>query len=170
MKLVRAFACLAMSGACLHAGGYGAGVQKAFDLGGGNAVVPRLDYLHVTDSSNLAGTVDAKATGNILALGADCDHFVGKEPGRGFYVLAGGGLAGMSIHLAGSTAAASASTTVRKRTLYPEAGLGFLFTRNVGLEVLYKGVRYHDVNLAVGGVPVRYAFSGAVQGSLVVRF
>jgi hypothetical protein len=40
----------------------------------------------------------------------------------------------------------------------------------VGLELLYKDLRYHDVVLDLAGTTAGYSLSGTVQGSLVVRF
>jgi hypothetical protein len=103
-------------------------------------------------------------------ISVDYNFFPGKQTGKGFYLLAGLGLARASLEVSGATAAASASTTVHKTTLYPEAGLGYESTRHLGLELLYKGIRYHDVGLEVGGESVGYSFSGAVQAPLVIRF
>jgi len=173
MKRFIALACFAMAGASLFAGGFGVGVQTSFDLGGGNAIAPRLDYIHATDSSTPSGPavpvrLDAKV--NILALGVDYDYFPGKQSGQGFYLLVGGGVADFTVHVDGTAGPASASNSNRKTTLFPEAGLGWLFTRNIGLELLYKELRYHDLNLAVGGESAAYTLSGILQGSLVVRF
>ncbi len=160
----------ALAATALHAGsGYGLGLQDVLDQEGHHAIVPRLDYLHGTDSSTPGG-VSAKVTINALTLGVDYNYFFGQEAGKGGYLLVGPGLAGFSLHLAGSSAGTSATTSVRKTTLYPEAGLGWLFTRNVGLEVLYKYLPYHDINMTVNGTPVSYTFNGVVQASLVLRF
>ena len=173
MRRISAIAFSTMVGASLFAGGFGVGVQTSFDQGGGNAIAPRLDYIHATDSSTPSGPaapvrLDAKV--NILALGVDYNYFPGKQSGQGFYLLAGGGVADFTVHVDGSSAGATATGSHRKTTLFPEAGLGWLFTRNVGLELLYKELRYHEVDLAVGGEGASYAFSGALQASLVVRF
>jgi hypothetical protein len=158
-----------MAGVSLFAGGYGVGLQASFDQGNGNAIVPRVDFLHATDSKTVS-PVNVDATANIPSVGVDYNYFPGKQTGKGFYFLAGLGAARLSLEVTASTAAASTTATVRKTTAYPEAGLGFDFTRHVGLELLYRDIRYHDVDLAVGGQSVSYAFSGTVQASLVVRF
>jgi hypothetical protein len=168
MRLLTAIACFAVT-ASLHAGSYGVGVQAVFDQGNGNAITPRADFLHATDSSTVS-SVALSATANIPTLGVDWDWFPGKDVHTGFYGLVGVGVGRINLEVSGSTAAAAATTTVHKLTGYPEAGLGWEFTRHVGLELLYKDLRYHDVVLDLAGTTAGYSLSGTVQGSLVVRF
>jgi type V secretory pathway adhesin AidA len=169
MNRIFAIACTAMTGVSLFAGGYGVGLQTSSDQGNGNAIVPRVDFLHATDSKTVS-SVRVDATANIPSLGVDYNYFPGKQSGQGFYLLAGLGVARVSLEVTAATAAASTTATVRKWTAYPEAGLGFDFTRHIGLELLYRDIRYHDVDLTVAGFPVSYSFSGTVQASLMVRF
>ncbi|MDR3673266.1 MAG: outer membrane beta-barrel protein [Holophaga sp.] len=174
MKPLSAIALFTMTGASLWASGFGVGVQTAFDLGDGHAIAPRLEYQRYTDSSSVAGPVlspiDMNATVNCFSLGADYNYFFSGRTGRGFYVLGGLGVASASFNVTASTAGLSSQATSHQTVLYPEAGAGYQFNRNLGLEVLYKDLRFDDVNLAVAGTPVGYSFSGSLQADLVLRF
>lgn len=175
MKRCLALALTALTGASLSAaGGYGVGIQTAIAMGGGHTLVPRLDFLHATDSSTEGDAdfpINLSATANIFSLGADYDYFLGGRSGQGFYLLGGLGLANASIAVSGSgPGGASASTTSHQTVLYPEAGLGYQFNRYLGAELLYKDMNFKDVLIAVAGVTVGESFSGSVQASLVVRF
>jgi Outer membrane protein beta-barrel domain len=175
MKRLCAIACSALTGASLWAsGGFGLGVQTGFDIGRGQTIVPRLDYLRLTDSSSVPGefgsSIDLSATVNCFSLGADYDYYFGGDTDRGFYLLGGLGVARASIAVDGSGIGGSASTTSRQTVFYPEAGAGYQITPHLGVEVLYKALNFKDVVIAPGGVPVGYSFSSGVQASLVVRF
>jgi hypothetical protein len=163
-----------LTSASLWANGYGVGVQTAFDLGGGQAIAPRLEYQRYTDSTSVAGPVfypiNMNATVNCFSLGVDYNYFFSRRTGRGFYLLGGLGVANASFNVTASTAGLSARTTSHQTVLYPEAGVGYQFTRWVGLEVLYKNLQFHDVDLAVADTPVGYSFSGSLQADLVLRF
>jgi opacity protein-like surface antigen len=174
MKRLCAIACSALTGASLWAsGGFGLGVQTGFDIGKSQAIVPRLEYLRLTDSSTVPGpfsSIDLSATVNCFSLGADYDYYPGGETDHGFYLLGGLGVARASIEVTGSSAGASATTTSRQTVFYPEAGAGYQITPNLGVEVLYKALDFKDVNVAVNGTVAGYSFTSSLQASLVVRF
>ena len=165
-------ALLFLASTLLRAGGFGLGIQTAVDLGKGSAIVPRLDYLHATDSTTagLDFPVDLTATADIVALGADYDYFLGGRTGQGFYVLGGLGLANANISISGATSGYAASTTSTQTRIYAEAGLGYQFNRHFGLELLYKDLQLQDVNLQVAGEWVAYSFPAAVQANVILRF
>jgi opacity protein-like surface antigen len=174
MKRLCAIACSALTGASLWAGGFGVGVQTSFDLTDSTAIAPRLEYLRFTDSSTVGGPfgdpIDLSATIDCFSLGADYDYYPWSQTGKGFYLLGGLGVATANIRVTGSGAGDYERTTSRQTVVYPEAGVGYQFTPNLGVEVLYKALRFSDVTIAVTGVPVGYSFTGSVQASLVLRF
>jgi hypothetical protein len=175
MKRVCAFACAALTGASLWAGGgYAVGLQTAFELGPSGAVAPRLEYLRLTDSSSVGGpfnsTIDLSARVDCFSLGADYDYYLGPDIGQGFYLLGGLGVARASIRVDASGAGDAASATSRQTVFYPEGGAGYQFTPHLGLEVLYKALPFKDVIVLVAGAPVGYSFSGSLETSVVVRF
>jgi len=175
MNRLCAIACSALTGVSLWAGGgFGLGVQTGFDIGKGQAIVPRLEYLRLTDSSTVPGpfngSIDLSATVNCFSLGADYDYYPGGRTDHGVYLLGGLGVSRASIAVDGSGAGGSASTTSRQTVFYPEAGAGYQFTEHLGFEVLYKALDFKDVNIAIGGVLVGYSFTSSLQATLVVRF
>lgn len=174
MRSFRVIALSAIASAGLWAGGgFGAGVQTAFAINEASAVVPRLDFLHSTDSTSVAGPItpiNLSTTANIFSLGADYDYFITGGIGKGFYVLAGLGVAMAGIDVSGSTTGAAASTTSHQTVIYPEAGAGYQFNRTFGLELLFKNYRFSDVTLQVGGVPAGYSYSGGLQVAVTARF
>jgi len=175
MNRLCAIACSALTGASLWAsGGFGLGLQTGFDIGKGQAIVPRLEYLRLTDSSSVPGpaftTTDLSASVNCFSLGADYDYYPGGETDHGFYLLGGLGVARASIEVTGSGPGDSATTTSRQTVFYPEAGAGYQITPNLGVEVLYKALDFKDVNVAVNGSVAGYSFTSSLQASLVVRF
>ena len=174
MNRLCAIACSALTGASLWAsGGFGLGVQTGFDIGKGQASVPRLEYLRLTDSSSVPGpfsSIDLSATVNCFSLGADYDYYPWGETDQGFYLLGGLGVARASIEVTGSAPGDSSTTTSRQTVFYPEAGAGYQITPHLGVEILYKALDFKDVNVAVNGTVAGYSFTSSVQASLVVRF
>ena len=174
MKPVCALLFSAMTGISLCASSsYGVGVQTGFDLGNGSVIAPKLDYLHITDSSSVGGSaapIDLSTTANVVSLAADYDYFINGQNPWGFYGAAGLGVAVASLDVSGSTVGASASTTSHQTVVYPEIGIGYQFQQYFGLELLYKNLRLNDVTVAVGGVPAGYSYSGTLQLGFVVRF
>ena len=173
VKRLSVIAFSALTGASLWASGYGVGVQTAFDLGSGNAIAPRLEYIHYTATSSVGGPfapIDLSATVNCFSLGVDYNYFLSGRTGKGFYVLAGLGVAVADINVTGSSPEDSANTTSRQTVVYTEAGVGYQFNRFLGLELLYKDLDFKDVTVVVDGVPVGYSFTASIQADVVVRF
>jgi hypothetical protein len=173
MRRCHALALCALAGTLLHAGGFGLGVQMPVAMDRGGVLVPRMDFLHATDSSSsgsLIGPVALSATANILSVGADYNYFTGDKPGLGLFVLGGLGIARASLDLSASAPGAAASTTSQQWRIYPEVGVGYQFTRHLGVELLYRNLSLSDVHLTVGGVPAVYSFTGSVEAAFVVRF
>ena len=164
MKLLHALVISAATGATLAAGGFGLGVQESISLGHGHAIVPRLDYLHETDSSD---GIDAKA--DVVALGADYNYFISGRTGEGLFVLGGLGLATGDIKVTATVPGYSGSATSNQLVGYYELGAGYQFTRHLGAELLYKGLNFRDVTV-YAGIPVVYSLSGGVQVALTLRF
>ena len=165
MKLLHALVISAATGATLAAGGFGLGVQGSYGLGHGQAIVPRLDYLHETDSND---SVDAKA--DVVCLGADYDYFTSGRTGQGLYVLGGLGLATGNIKVTAAIPGFYGSATSNQLVGYYEVGAGYQFTRHLGAELLYKGLNFRDVTVNAGGYPVAYSLTGGVQLALTLRF
>jgi hypothetical protein len=165
-----ALVCFALTSGCLWAGGFGVGVQTAFDLGGGSAIAPRLEYQRYTDSSTVGGNIDLSATVNSFSLGADYNYFTSGRTDKGFYLLGGLGVATASFNVSASAAGSTSRNSSHQTVLYPEGGVGWQFNRYLGAEVIYKAMSFKDVTVVVAGVPVGYSFSGSLQADLVVRF
>jgi len=170
MKRMSVVVCFALTSGFLWAGGFGVGLQTAFDLGSGSAIAPRVEYQRYTDSSTVGGDIDLSATINSFSLGADYNYFTSGQTGKGFYLLAGLGVAVANFSVSASDPYSTARTTSSQTVFYPEGGLGWQFNRYLGAEVLYKALNFKDVTLAVDGVPVGYSFSGSLQADVVVRF
>jgi hypothetical protein len=99
----------------------------------------------------------------------DYDYFTSRKAGKGFYFLAGAGLARVSLDVTATAPTGNGAASGSKTTLFPELGLGCAFTRHLGVEVAYRDVR-SQVNFMDGAIPVQYSLTGTVQASLVVRF
>jgi hypothetical protein len=118
----------------------------------------------------VGGGIDLSATVNSFSLGADYNYFTSGRTGKGFYLLAGLGVARANFSVTGSAAGFTSRTTSNQTVLYPEGGIGWQFNRYLGAEVLYKAMNFNDVTVVVAGVPAGYSFSGSLQADLVVRF
>ena len=169
MKILHALVISALTGATLAAGGFGLGVQGSYSLGHGQALVPRLDYLHETDSA-ASDVASLDATANVICAGADYNYFTGGRTGQGLFVLGGLGLASGNLKVTASVPGASGSATSNQLVGYYEVGAGYQFTRHLGAELLYKGLNFRDVTVVAGGYPVAYSLSGGVQLALTLRF
>jgi len=164
-----------LTGAYLQAGGFGTGLQASFDLGGRSAAVPRVDFLRVTDSTAIAASGSSgqvSATNNVYSLGCDYNYFVVGDPrSRGAYLAAGVGLAKGSLGVQGSLAGGPSTRADRQQwRAFPEAGIGYLFMRHLGAEILYKDFRFQDVGINLSGQPVNHSFDRAIEVALFIRF
>jgi hypothetical protein len=74
------------------------------------------------------------------------------------------------LDVSGSGQAGAGSTTSHQIMPYPEMGVGYEFTANLGLELLYQAIFSQDVQVQVGPVPVAWSFTSTVQLGLTVRF
>jgi hypothetical protein len=163
----------ALAATVLHAGGYGLGLQTAVNVAPGQAVVPRVDYLHSTDHASAAGPfapIDMDSTADILALGADYEYYFRGRSDRGPYVLGGLGVAFATLDVTGSTPGASNRTTSHQTRLYPEVGAGWQFNRYLGLELLYRSLGLQDVTVSVAGATAGFSYPDSVDLALTVRF
>ena len=167
-------ACIALLCAPLAAGGLGLGVQTSYDLAPGAALVPRVDFLNTTSSSTAAGpgtTINLSATENILSLALDYDWFAGGRTEHGFFLLGGLGVATGFLSVKGSSSTGtSASATTTSTVLFPEVGLGYMFPRRLGFELVYKGFQFKDVNLSIDGGTVAWSSSGVLMLAVDFRF
>jgi hypothetical protein len=174
MKILPALVLFAVSGASLAAGGFGLGVQTALEVAPGSVLVPRFDYLNASDSASYAGPgtiINTNATENLFSLALDYDWFPRGRSDRGFYLLAGLGVAYANVRVSGgSSDGTSASVSKGQTLLYPEVGGGYLFTPHVGLEVVYKAINYKDVYLPIDGTEVAWSNHGELLIAVSLRF
>lgn len=107
-------------------GGFSAHLQ--FNLKNGHAITPRFDYLQYRLNDKTFG---AKIQN--LKVGVDHSYFLGGMPNKGLYVCAGLGVS--DIRFLDRPPKTPAADT--KPSLYYAAGLGFMFNKNIGLEMKY---------------------------------
>ena len=113
--------------------GYGLGANCLIGLGGGHAIVPRLDYIMYKRSE---GNVELKA--NVVSLGADYNYYMSGKANEGFYVAAGLGYSSAKWEITNPGSSYSES----KGALYLQGGAGYMFTPNMGAAVTYQSVKY----------------------------
>ena len=69
--------------------GYGVGLHLLVDLGGGGAIVPRIDYTMYKNDQTIGTFITQDARLKILSGGADFHYYFSGEASQGFYVLGG---------------------------------------------------------------------------------
>jgi len=153
--------------------GYGLGVHGLFDLGSGNAIVPRLDYVTYKRSGTSGGALTWDVKDTILSIGADYNYFVGGKTNQGFYLAGGLGLASGKFETTVSMLGASSTVSVTKGSLYLQAGVGYQFTPNMGAELRYQSLKFSDVEANVDGLGTAGSAdisAPSIQASFTVRF
>lgn len=151
--------------------GYGIGMHLLVDLGGGIAIVPRIDYTIYKNDRTIGGLVKEDANLKILSGGADFHYYFGREASQGFYVLGGLGYASGKFETEYSSPLIVLSADGSKGAFYVQAGAGIQFTRNFGVEVRYQSLEFKDVDTTVMGLTSRQDVScPSLQASVVVRF
>lgn len=151
--------------------GAGGGFHMTWDLGGGNVIRPRIDYVVYPENKNfpdysVSASVSGKAKVDNLSAGADYLYFFeGKD--TGFYLT--GGISwnrfkydyDYQYKVGPATVTGSASSTANK--VGGAAGVGFNLNRHFGVEARYTASRYEN---ARGG----QVNAGAVQLTASYRF
>jgi len=155
--------------------GYGVGVHGLLDLGGGIALVPRIDYTRYKEDQTLTGTlglVKEEAKIEILSGGVDLNFYLSGEARKGFYVLGGLGYARGKFERTYNPDAIPGSVAETKSSLYLQAGIGLNFTPNIGLECRYQALKFKNVETSVLDVPVSREDINcpSLQATLLVRF
>jgi len=140
--------------------GYGLGLHGVWDLKGGHAIVPRIDYTMYKRSIDSA---DLKV--NDLKIGADYNYYISGKVSEGFYVL--GGLGYSSAKWEVSMGPVSVSET--KGALHLALGAGYMFTQNVGAELRYAHTKYSDVGADMG-FPGQDLTGPSLSASVLFRF
>ncbi len=151
--------------------GYGIGLHLLVDLGGGAALVPRIDYTIYKNDRTLGGFIKKDANLKILSGGADFQYYFSRETTQGFYILGGLGYASGKFESEYSAPLIVLNTDGSKGAFYIQAGAGFQFSRNFGVEVRYQSLEFKDVDTTFLGVTSRQDVSSpSLQASAVVRF
>jgi opacity protein-like surface antigen len=149
--------------------GYGLGIHCLVPFSEGHAIVPRLDYTMYKNNSDV--TVGNTLYGydlkvNVLAVGADYNYFVSRKANDGFYVLAGLGYSSLKWEV--DTPIGNYNET--KGTFYLAAGLGYMFTPNVGAEIRYTHASYSDIGSSSNSGYKQDESGPALNVSLLFRF
>lgn len=125
-----------------------------WNLLGGHAIRPRLDVnvfnvsTYEPSHSNYRESRDLSAVG----LGVDYLYYVGGQP-KGLYLTAGGGLTRWDLSYttsdrSGGTFSSSYKRTKNTNSLDLAAGLGWQFTRVIGLEARFVHAPYKAFDLS----------------------
>lgn len=145
--------------------GYSLGVNLLIDLGGGHAIVPRLDYTAFSGESFVVGVastlslpggppsitvpVSGKGKFTSTALIADYNFYVSGKANDGFYLALGTGYARNRHTLDLMTVPSippfyPSNYSETKGTFIFEAGVGYMFSTHFGAEAKYEITKYGD--------------------------
>lgn len=151
--------------------GYGVGVHTLFDLGGGAAIVPRIDYTVYKNDQSINALINQDAKARILSAGADFHFYVGGNASQGFYLLGGLGYARGQFDSSYSAGSIQLSAEGSKDAVYFQGGVGLNFTPNIGVECRYQSLKFSDVETSFMGIKGRQSIDcPSLQASLVLRF
>jgi hypothetical protein len=122
--------------------GYGFGLHSRIDLAGGNAIVPRVDFLEYKhDNLGQISKFDS------VSVGADFNYSLSKNANHGYYFLVGLGYVFARdsfvitdpMHTTpGGIALPDHSTSERINAPYLAAGLGYAINSNFSAEIRYN--------------------------------
>ena len=143
--------------------GVGVGLQLPIDFGSGHLLRPKAEYLVF----NRGGGGDRYKT-DALILAVDYDYFF-TEPREGAYLLAGLGIHSTRRGAQRTVALVTTTSTDRATGLFYNFGLGYAFSRNVGLEVKYVGLDLSELRYRPVGVDPSF-MGNAVVATLGFTF
>jgi hypothetical protein len=148
--------------------GFGAGVHLTWNLGGGHAIRPRLDYIFFPENGAYAAdgygvSASGKYKVSDLAVGVDYLYFIeGKD--EGLYLTAGLGLNrwkvdyDYSVRIGNVTTSGSESDSTNKAGF--AVGAGYNFNRSFGAEIRYTTTKFGkdegSANAIQAGVTFRF--------------
>ncbi len=151
--------------------GYGIGLHLLVDLGGGGAIVPRIDYTMYKNDRTIGSFITEDARLKILSGGADFHYYFSGEASQGFYIMGGLGYASGKFENEYASPVIILNSDGSKGAFYIQAGLGLQFTRNFGVEVRYQSLDFKDVDTTFLGLTSRQDVScPSLQASFVMRF
>jgi hypothetical protein len=133
--------------------GGGASFLMQWDLGGGNAVRPRLDLNLFNVSSYSPSHSNYKESRNLTAVGLGVDYlyYLNGTP-KGLYFTAGAGVTRWDLAYTtndrnGNAYSTSYDSNKNTTSLNLAAGLGWQFTRVIGLEARFVHAPYKAFDL-----------------------
>ena len=143
----------------------GFGLHSLGEIGGGEALVYRFDLVRFKRSE-----ADVELRLSELRLGVDWQYYFKGRVGKGAYGLAAFGVGWGTLDLK----VADYRDNQTKASFSLGAGLGYLVTDNVGVEVRYTSMKYSFDILAAHGaaiIPPEDTYSAPrVDITLLVRF
>lgn len=151
--------------------GFGVGLHALIDLGGGAALVPRLDYTAYSNDRRVNALVQEDAKVRILSGGADFHFYLSGRASEGIYLLGGLGYARGQFNSTYSNSLVSMDAEGTKGAIYLQGGVGVNFTPHVGIECRYQSLKFTDVETTFLGYTAQQDVScPSIQASLVLRF
>lgn len=141
--------------------GLGAGFQMLFDLGGGHALVPRVDYTQYKNDRTQS-SITLKRKTRVTSLGMDYEHYFSGTTNVGGYTLLGLGFQSAQIDLEDATSAYHQNISVKHGAAFIAAGVGYRFVQTVGVELRYIGMSEYKADPTVTGP--------SLNASVVFRF
>ena len=151
--------------------GYGLGLHGLIVLGGGVAIVPRIDYIAYKRDWTRNAVINEDEKVNILSGGADFHYYFGGEANQGFYVLGGVGYASGKFESTYSSNGLVLSASATKGAIYLQGGAGVQFNPNIGVECSYQTLTFSDVETTyLGYTSRRDVSSPSLRASLVLHF
>jgi len=136
--------------------GFGIGGHLFFDLKGGHALVPRIDY---TTYSN--DYYDGEAKAKMFSVGLDYNYFLERRANRGLYVAVGAAVTRGKFEWIDAYSAA-ADYSYSDTALGFSFGGGYRFNPNIGVEVKYNTVSFSNYGTSLE--------TPSLNASLVCRF
>ncbi|WP_005035500.1 outer membrane beta-barrel protein [Holophaga foetida] len=132
--------------------GFGIGGHLFFDLQGGHALVPRIDYIAYSNDD-----YDGEAKASTLSFGVDYNYFLERRANRGLYVAAGAAITRGKIEYRDDYDAYY-DYSYNDTALGFSIGGGYRFNSNIGVEVKYNTVSFSKYGYDVDAPSLNASF------------